>query len=157
MASTSWPSPSEYEASMAKYKEEMRPRQMEIFKILTRFREAGIPIEDAFWQGVNIAQTKITNGEDYTPCFDTAGLHPTLSRGLYNPYQDGYDTIINQNRHGWDQRVGVHNMYSGTGYRMFRLDGVFYLVHVNGSDEINEVENDYWLNTHIRPAAGAGT
>ena len=157
MASTSWPSASECEASMSKYKEEMRPRQMEIFNILTRFREAGIPIEDAFWQGVNTAQTKITNGEDYTECFHTAGHYPTLSQnGLYNPYQDGYDTIIRENRHGWDQRAGVHNAYYGTGYRMFRLDDVFYLVYVNGSDEINKVESDYWLHTHIRPAAGAG-
>ena len=150
MASVSWPSPAEHEVIMTKFKEDMRHRQLEIFNILTRFREAGIPIEDAFWQGVSAAQAKISIGEDYTVCTDTAGLHYTLSRrSWYNPYADAYYTILRENRNGWDQRVGVHNVCSATGYRMFRLDGVFFLVYVNKDDEINLVEGDHWINTEI--------
>lgn len=122
-----------------------RPYQLEIYEKLSRFRDAGIPIEDAYWQGVYKAQGKIANDEEYVPCLSTAGLHYTLSvSSMYNPYKYARDIILEENRNGWDQRVDVPNAYSGTGYYMFRLDGILYLVYVNSSDEINMVESDSW-------------
>lgn len=134
----------------SKFLEEFRPQQIQLFKTLDLFRSKGIPVEDAFYNRVKTAHDKIIAGEEYTACFDTAGLHYTLSRrSWYNPYADGYYTIINENCNGWDQRVGVHNVCSATGYRMFRLDGVFYLVYVNRDNEINKVESDNWIKTEI--------
>jgi hypothetical protein len=129
-----------------------RPHQIKLFKTLELFCSKGIPIEDAFYQGVSEAHAKIMKDEEYEPCTDTAGLHHTLSkRSWYNPYQDAYHTIVSEDRNGWEQYVGLHNVYSSTGYRMFRLDGVFYLVYVNATNAINKVEGDWWHSEFAMP------
>lgn len=141
MATTSWGNIPESVSTVR------RARQTALYDKLNMLRTVhNVPIEQAFWSGVQTADGQIRNGEDYTPCFSTAGLHSTLSMSsLYNPYQVAYDTIISEGRNGWEQRINVPNAYYGTGYYMFRIGDQFYLVYTNATGEVNMVEDDHWL------------
>jgi hypothetical protein len=138
---------------------EQRERQTALYEKLAVLRNTHhVPIEPAFWSAVQTADGKIRNNEDYVSCFGTAGLHHTLSvRTGYNPYQVAYDRIVSNNLNGWEERVNVPNAFSGTSYYMFRVDATFYLVYTNSSDEVNEVEDNYWLThvTLVEPDAGS--
>ena len=119
-----------------------RPRVIALYNTLNFFRNNDLPVEEAFWNNVDLAHANIQNGKDFNPMVvrGTAGLHAELSISpAYNPYQVAYDRIISEDLNGWENRVNLMNAYSGTSYYMFRIEGEFYMVWVNAHGQINQV------------------
>jgi hypothetical protein len=126
-----------------------RPQVIALYNKVNFFRSNDIPVEEAFWNALDLAHSNIQNGKSFNPMVmrGTAGLHAELSTSpAYNPYQVGYNEIISRDLHGWENRVNLLNAYSGTSYYMFRIDGNFYLVWLNSHGEINQVCSDWWLD-----------
>lgn len=133
-----------------------RERVITMYNTLNHFRNIGIPVETAFWDAISLAHAQIQNGLLYNPMVirGTAGVHAELSMGLYyNPYQLAYDQIVAENRTGWDARVNLPNLYSGTSYYMFRIQDTFYLVWVNSHGEINQLCGEGWMEEITIPSS----